>query len=352
MCTNRNKTALEILHKGTVIPATPLMLNSDRKFDPAMQERLTRYYLEAGVGGIATAVHTTQFEIRLPHINLYETVISSVIDTINKYEEETGKTIVKVAGVCGDMSSAEREANIAKKLGFDAVLLSTGGLDHWSEDELIERAKMVAGIIPVILFSMQTAVGGRKFSYSYWEKTAEIDGVVAVKCASFNRYQTHDIVRAMTLSSRADRIALYTGNDDNIVIDLATEYTFENNGEVKKARIVGGLLGHWCAWTKKAVEIFDGIKSGGIRGEALLSLAAAVTDTNSAFFDTANNFAGCIAGVHEVLRRQGFVDGIYLLNPNEKLSDGQFEEIDRVYRMYPELNDDSFAKEFIANYKA
>ncbi len=348
----RHEKALEILHAGTVIPATPLMLDSNRKFDKAMQKRLTRYYLEAGVGGIATAVHTTQFEIRKPEINLYETVISSVMDTINEYEEETGKVIVKVAGVCGDIEQATKEATLAKNLGFDAVLLSTGGLDSWSEDALVERAKVIAGIIPVILFSMQTAVGGRKFSYAYWEKAAEIEGVVAVKCASFNRYQTHDIVRAMTLSSRADKIALYTGNDDNIVIDLATEYVFEADGETKRAEIVGGLLGHWCAWTKKAVEIFHGIKSGEIKGEKLLSLAAAVTDTNSAFFDTTNNFAGCIAGVHEVLRRQGFTDGIYLLNPEEQLSDGQFEEIDRVYRMYPELNDDAFAKEFIANYKA
>lgn len=351
MIQDRHKKALEVLKRGTVIPATVLALDKNRQFDNERQRMIIRYYLEAGAGGIATAVHTTQFEIRKPEINLYETVLSTVIDEIGSFEKETGKAIVAVAGVCGDTKQAVKEAETAKSFGYDAVLLSPGGLSELSEEELIERTRAVAKVMPVILFYLQTAVGGRKFSYSYWEKSCEIDGVMAIKCASFNRYSTLDVVRAAALSTRSGEIALYTGNDDNIVIDLATKYKFRKNGITYTKGFVGGLLGHWSVFTKSAVDMLNKIKSGEITGDDLLTLAAAVTDVNSALFDTANNFAGCIAGVHEILRRQGLLDGVWLLNPDETLSKGQPEEIDRVYSMYPELNDDAFVSEFIEKYK-
>jgi len=340
------RSAIEILKKGTVIPATPLALDENLKFDEQTQRRLTRYYLKAGVGGVATAVHTTQFEIRLPQYNLYETVLRVVVDEINKYEEKTGKTIVKVAGVCGEIEQAVSEAKLAKNLGFDAVLLSPGGLNHMSEEYMIERTKAVADEMPVIGFYLQASVGGRMFSYNYWEQICEIENVVAVKLAPFNRYGTLDAVRAAAFASR--EVALYTGNDDNIVIDLLTEYKFEKDGRVYTKRFVGGLLGHWSVWTNNVVNMFEKIKTEGITPEMLV-LANEVTDCNSAFFDTANNFKGCIAGLHEVLRRQGLMKGIWCLNPEETLSEGQLEEINRVYDMYPHLNDDEFVKRFLEN---
>jgi len=348
----RHEKALAILNKGTVIPATTLALDDNRNFDEAHQRLLTRYYLEAGSGGVATAVHSTQFEIRLPQYNLFETVISTVSDEISRYEAETGKVIVKVCGVCGPAEQAVREAETAKRLGFDAVLLSPGGLNHLSEDEMIARTEAVAAVMPVIGFYLQTAVGGRVFSYDYWSRLAEIENVVAIKCASFNRYTTLDVVRAVTCSSRADKIALYTGNDDNIVVDLLTKYRFPTeDGRILENHFRGGLLGHWSIWTANVVKMFAMLKDAKASDD-LLTLAAQVTDCNSAFFDTAHNFHGCIAGMHEVLRRQGLIKSIACLNPEETLSPGQAEEIDRVYRMYPHLNDDAFVKDFLARHEA
>jgi hypothetical protein len=248
---------------------------------------------------------------------------------------------------------AVKEAEIAKKYGYDAVLLSPGGLNSLSEDELVERTKAVAEIMPVIGFYLQSAVGGRAFSYNYWERICEIDNVVAIKAAPFNRYQTLDLVRAAALSSRSDKIALYTGNDDNIVLDLITKYKFNVNGKAYEKRFVGGLLGHWSVWAKTAVELFkmlnEAVEKNNITPE-ILSLAIEVTHTNAVFFDVANGFKGCIAGLHEVLRRQGILEGIWCLNPNETLSNGQSEEIDRVYKMYPHLNDDEFVKQNLAKW--
>ena len=323
----RYEKALAILREGTVIPATTLALDENRQFDEARQRLLTRYYLEAGSGGVATAVHSTQFEIRL-------------------YEEETGRTVVRVCGVCGPVEQALREAKTARRLGFDAVLLSPGGLNALSEEEMLARTKAVAEVMPVIGFYLQTAVGGRVFSYDYWARLAEIEDVVAIKCASFNRYTTLDVVRAVTLSSRADQIALYTGNDDNIVIDLLTKYRFEKDGRTVENGFRGGLLGHWSIWTAKVVEMFRMLRDAEPTAE-LLTLAAQVTDCNSAFFDTAHNFRGCIAGMHEVLRRQGLIESICCLDPEETLSPGQAEEIDRVYAAYPHLNDDAFVREYL-----
>jgi len=230
------------------------------------------------------------------------------------------------------------------------VLLSPGGLNHLTEEQLLDRTRAVAQVMPVIGFYLQTSVGGRVFTFDYWKKFCEIDNVVAIKSAPFNRYQTLDVVRAAALSSRADKIALYTGNDDNIVLDLLTKYRFTEDGKTYEKRFVGGLLGHWSVWTHTAVQIFaklkEAAKSDTIPAE-LLTLAMEVTDANAAFFDTANQFHGCIAGLHEVLRRQKLLEGIWCLNEEETLSPGQMEEIDRVYRMYPHLNDDQFVKDNI-----
>ena len=346
--------ALEILRKGTVIPAMPLVLDENRKFDEEGQRVLARYYLNAGVGGIAMAVHTTQFEIRDPQINLYEKVIEVVVDEIDKFEKKTGKTIVRIAGVCGEIEQAVKETKLSQKYGCDAVLLSPGGLNEKTEEYMVERTEKVAKIMPIVGFYLQPSVGGRVFSYEYWEKVCEIKNVVAIKAAPFNRYLTQDVVRAAALSSRADEIALYTGNDDNIIIDLITTYSFKKDGKTYKKDFVGGLLGHWSVWANTVVKYFDILKeakrTNNITPE-ILSLANAVTDANSAFFDTANNFSGCIAGLHEVLRRQGLMKGIWCLNPDETVSPGQIEEIDRVYKMYPELNDDDFVKENIDKWR-
>jgi len=344
---NRHELALKKLHEGTVIPANPLALDENRKFDEKRQRAVCRYYLDSGVGGLAVAVHTTQFEIRDPEYNLLEPVLRVAKDEAAKYEEATGKVIVMVAGACGPKEQAVKEALLAKSLGYDAVLLSPGGLNHLSEEELIERTRAVAEVMPVIGFYLQTAVGGRHFTYDYWTKIAEIPGVVAIKAAPFNRYYTYDVVRAVAMSSRRDEITLYTGNDDNIVLDLITTYRFEIDGKTYEKGFIGGLLGHWSVWTKKAVELFEKCKAVREMSEIpaeILTLAAEVTDTNAVFFDTANDFNGCIAGLHEVLRRQGIFKGTWCLNPDEKMSQGQAEEIDRIYKAYPHLNDDEFIK--------
>ncbi|MFA7637514.1 MAG: dihydrodipicolinate synthase family protein [Monoglobales bacterium] len=348
---NRHEKALKILSNGTVIPATPLALTKDRKFDEKHQRLLMKYYLESGAGGIATAVHTTQFTIRDPKINLFDTILKVVVDEIEKYENATSKTIVRVAGACGPKEQAVEEAKKAKEYGYDAVLLSPGGLGHLSEDELVERTKAVAEVMPVIGFYLQEKVGGRRFTYNYWERVCATDNVVAIKCASFNRYQTLDVVRAAAFSKRADEITLYTGNDDNIVIDLLTNYEFkDDNGNTVTKGFSGGLLGHWTLWTKKVVEMFEMLMEAKKHDKIdakLLTLAAQVTDCNAAFFDTANDFAGCIPGVHEVLHRQGLLEGIWCLDEEEVLSPGQAEEITRIYNMYPDLSDDDFVKDIL-----
>ncbi len=342
------------LAEGTVIPAFPLTLNEDRTHNERRQRALIRYYLDSGVGGLAVAVHTTQFEIRDPEINLLEPVLRIGAEEADAYEKKTGKTIIKVAGCCGPIEQAVKEATLARDLGYDAVLLSTGGLNSFSEDYLIERAETIAKIMPVIGFYLQTAVGGRHFTYNYWSRLAEIDNVVAIKAAPFNRYFSLDVVRAVALSSRCDEIALYTGNDDNIVNDLLTTYRFtDDNGIVHEKKFVGGLLGHWSMWTKSVVDMYSELRKYSEMDQiprSLLTLNIEVTDCNAAFFDAANDFAGCIPGVHEVLRRQGLMDGTWCLNPDEVLSPGQSEEIDRVYKMYPHLNDDAFVKENLSKW--
>ncbi|MEG0911472.1 MAG: dihydrodipicolinate synthase family protein [Ruthenibacterium sp.] len=350
----KQEQAMINLHAGTVIPAIPLCLNENRQYDEKGQRLLLRYYLNAGSGGIAAAVHTTQFEIRLPQYNLYEPVLKTVADEIDRYEAKTGKTIVRVAGVCGEIAQAVKEAALCKKLGYTAVLLSPGGVGHLTEAEMLTRTAAVADIMPVIGFYLQPAAGGRIFTFDYWKKLAAIENVVAIKCASFNRYTTIDVVRAVAECPRGHEITLYTGNDDNIVVDLLTEYKFEINGKSVTRRFEGGLLGHWSVWTKSAVELFERLKIAAkepMISQELLTLAAEVTDTNAVLFDACNNFRGCIAGLHEVLRRQGLMKGIWCLNPEETMSVGQAQEIDRIYRMYPHLNDDAFIQKNIENWK-
>ncbi len=352
---DRHEKALEILHNGTVIPAIPLVLGQDRRFNPLLQRRLVRYYLEAGAGGVATAVHTTQFEIRDPKHNLLRPVLETVAKELDDFEKTSDTPLVRIAGVCGEIPQARKEALLARELGYDAVLLSPGGLNHLSEDEMLRRTREIADIMPVIGFYLQAGVGGRRFSFSYWKRLADIDNVVAVKSAPFNRYQTLDLVRGCAASSRRDEVALYTGNDDNIVFDLLTPFRFRIDGQVVTKYFAGGLLGHWCVWTKKVAEQFHAIKA--CQGKdaipaQLLTLGAQITDCNSAFFDAANGFQGCIAGVHEVLRRQGLLEGIWCLNPEETLSPGQMQEIDRVCEMYPELSDDKFTQEYLEHWNA
>lgn len=345
---NRHELALQKLAKGTVIPATPLALTQERKFDEKRERTLMRYYMDAGVGGIASCVHTTQFQVRDPKIGLFRPILEVVSDEVEKFEKRTGDVLVKVSGVCGKIEQAVKEAELARELGYDAVLLSPGGLADYDEDMMIKRTEEVAKIMPVIGFYLQNAVGGKRFSYDYWQRLCAIDNVVAVKSAPFNRYQTLDVVRAAATSPRSDNIALYTGNDDNIVIDLLTKYRFEVDGKTYEKQFVGGLLGHWSVWAKKVVEMFKMLKEEANKDSIsaeMLVLANQVTDANAAFFDTANNFAGCIAGLHYVLKKQGIFENILCLDPDETLSEGQAEEIERVYKMYPHLNDDEFIKQ-------
>lgn len=343
---DRHEKALELLHEGTFIPASPLALTESGSFDPKRQKFLTRYYLEAGAGGIAAAVHSTQFEIRDPKYDLLESVLSAVSEAVSDYEKDHNTVRVRVAGVCGKKKQAVIEARLAAKYGFDAVLVSPGGLAELTEDELLERAAAVAEVLPIIGFYLQIPVGGRHLSYDFWQRFCEIPNAVAIKCASFNRYSTIDVVRAVAYSTRSEDITLYTGNDDNIVFDLVTPFVFTKNGKLIEKRFRGGLLGHWSAWTHKAVLLFEQIKRGDY-GMEILTTGAEVTDMNAAVFDAANNFAGCIPGVHEVLRRQGLLVTNACLDPNVRLSLGQAEEIERVSRMYPHLTDDDFAAAYI-----
>lgn len=340
----------QLLQAGTVIPAHPLALSKDLKLDESRQRRLTRYYIASGAGGVAVGVHTTQFEIRKPGTDLLEPVLKLAAEEIDRAAEN--QPIIKVAGILGSTVQATKEAELAKRFGYHLGLLSMGGLKDHSESQLIERARAVASVIPVFGFYLQPAVGGRLLSYDFWRKFVDIPNVNAIKVAAFNRYQTLDVVRALCDSDRRDLVALYTGNDDNIVADLVTPYRFRVNGKEAEKRFVGGLLGHWAVWTKAAVDLLKKIKSAkGHSIEHLLAEGVKVTDMNAAIFDVQNAFHGCIPGIHEVLRRQGLLEGRWCLNPLEKLSVGQMEEIERVIAAYPEYTDDEFVREFLGKDK-
>jgi dihydrodipicolinate synthase/N-acetylneuraminate lyase len=321
------------LRQGVVIPAHPLALTSERKLDERRQRALTRYYLAAGAGGVAVGVHTTQFAIRDPKIALFRPVLELAM------EELRGRDAVAIAGVCGNTSQAAAEATLARELGYHAGMLSLGAMREASVGALISHCRAVAEIIPLFGFYLQPAVGGRVLPYEFWRRFVEIENVVAIKIAPFNRYQTLDVVRA----AAGRDIALYTGNDDNILLDLLTPFRYGDN----TVRIVGGLLGHWAVWTKRAVGQLAAAHLASSITPEVLTLAAQITDSNAALFDAANGFHGCIAGIHEILRRQGLMAGRWCLDPNEDLSTGQIEEINRVSSAYPHLTDD----EFVAQYK-
>jgi dihydrodipicolinate synthase/N-acetylneuraminate lyase len=338
---------LTSLQNGVVIPALPLALNSKRKLDERRQRALIRYYLDAGSGGMAVAVHTTQFAIRKPEIGLYSPLLEIANEEFNKFISETEKPVIRIAGVVGRTEQAIKEASLALDRGFHAVLLSVAAFNESSNDEIIKHCRTVAEIIPVIGFYLQPAVGGRKLDVNFWREFAQIKNVIAIKIAPFNRYQTLDVVRGVIESGRGEEIALYTGNDDNILVDLLSEYRIAYGTNVISKRIAGGLLGHWAVWTLSAVNLLKDVHSGEFERDPKqwLALAGKITDCNAAFFDAANNFAGCIVGLHEVLRRQGLLKGLWTLDPKEVLSPGQKDEIDRVYSAYPELNDDAFVAE-------
>jgi len=333
----------EILHKGTVIPAHPLALTESRELDEKRQLALTKYYLASGVGGIAVGVHTTQFEIRDEGVDLFRPVLESALQAIEEFDP--GRPLIKVAGAVGPTRRALSEAGLAAELGYDLVLLSMGGLESYTEEELLERTREVGEIIPVFGFYLQPAVGGRELDYEFWRRFAEIPAVKAIKVAPFDRYRTFDVVRAVCHSSRRSEIALYTGNDDNFLFDLLTTYRFKVDGEPVEKRMVGGLLGQWAFWTRGAVELLGEIKKVREKDKVpreLLAQGGDWTDVNEAVFDPSHNFEGCIPGINEMLRREGLLKGRWCLKREKELSPGQMKEIERIYATYPHLSDGEF----------
>ena len=325
---------------GQVIPAHPLALTEQRTLDERHQRALTRYYVAAGAGGIAVGVHTTQFAIRDPEFALLEPVLELASRTADEALASSPRPFVKVAGIVGRTREAVREARLAIDYGYHAGLLSLVAWRDVADPQVLVHCRAVSEAIPLFGFYLQPAVGGRVLSYDFWRAFLEIPNVVAIKIAPFDRYRTLDVVRAVADSGRTD-VALYTGNDDNILVDLLTRFPGGH-------RIVGGLLGQWAMWTRRAVEMLEAVRCAtddDPLDRAWLSGAAAITDANGAIFDARNTFRGCIPGIHEILRRQGLMRGTWCLDPDEVLSEGQREEIDRVLRAYPRLTDDEFVAE-------
>jgi dihydrodipicolinate synthase/N-acetylneuraminate lyase len=328
------------LFEGLVIPAHPLALTRERKLDEAAQRALSRYYLAAGAGGIAVGVHTTQFEIHDPAVGLYRPVLELSREVVT--DRAASGTVLLIGGVIGDTAQALREAELCRSLGYDAVLLGLGALRHASTESLIAHCAAVADILPVFGFYLQPAVGGRPLDYAFWRAFCDIPSVVAIKIAPFNRYQTLDVIRAVAKSGRASEIALYTGNDDHIVLDLLTPHLVDG----REILFAGGLLGHWAYWTRAAVEMLRDIRSPANEDmHRFLSMAFAVTDCNAAVFDAVHAFAGCLPGIQEVLYRDGLLRAPHCLDPSAVLSPGQREEIDRIYEEYSWLRDDAFIAE-------
>jgi hypothetical protein len=341
---------LATLRRGAVIPAHPLALDAGRKLDARRQRALSRYYLDAGAGGLAVGVHTTQFAIR--DVGLYRPVLELAMRTASEWAKTRP---VMIAGLAGRTAQAVGEAQVARDLGYDAGLLSLAAMKGASEDELIAHAQAIAREMPLVGFYLQPAVGGIVLPVSFWRRFAAIENVVAIKMAPFNRYRTLDVIRGVVEAGAHDRITLYTGNDDHIILDLVMPFTVRANGMSTTVRIKGGLLGHWSVWVKSAVDllarIHAAIDNGPISPD-LLALDSAVTDCNAAIFDVANDFHGVICGCHEILRRQGLLEGLWCLDPNEQLGPGQMQEIDRVCAAYPELTDDAFVRQNIARWLA
>jgi hypothetical protein len=336
--------SLAVLRRGSVIPAHLLALDEYRKLDARRQRAMTRYYLDAGAGGVAVGVHSTQFAIR--DVGLYQPVLELAMQTAIEWEPIGGRRpLFMVAGLAGRTEQAVREAETARGLGYHAALLSLAAMKGASEDELVAHCELVAQVMPLVGFYLQPAVGGIHLPATFWSRFAQIDNVVAIKMAPFNRYRTLDVIRGVVAAKAEERVTLYTGNDDHIVLDLLAPFTFMRDGKPVTVRIKGGLLGHWSVWTRRAVELLDrihaAVASDSVTPE-LLALDAQVTDCNSALFDVAHDFHGCIAGCHEVLRRQGLLQGTWCLDANEGLGRGQADELSRVQRDYPHLIDDDF----------
>ena len=345
---------LALLRQGTVIPAHLLALDHSRRLDAKRQRALTRYYLDAGAGGLAVGVHSTQFAIR--EVGLYEPVLELAARTAREW---TQAPVCLIAGLAGRTRQACAEAQVALAHGYHAGLLSLAAMRGASVEELIEHCATVAANIPLVGFYLQPAVGGIALPPEFWRRFAAIDNVIAIKMAPFNRYRTLDVVRGVVAARAEDRVTLYTGNDDHIVLDLLLPFTVFRDGVPVTVRIRGGLLGHWSVWTKCAVELLERIHTalaanatGALTPELaqLLVLDAQVTDCNSALFDVAHDFNGSIAGCHEVLRRQGLLASIACLDPREGLSEGQAEALDRIAADYPHLNDDAFVAEHRARW--
>jgi hypothetical protein len=329
-----------LIAEGTVLPAHPLALDANRKLDTKHQRALTRYYIDAGAGGLAVGVHTTQFAIR--DVGLYRPVLQLAAETAAAW---TRRPLALVAGLAGPTRQAVAEADVARGIGYHAGLLSLAAMKSASEDEIVAHCEAVAREIPLVGFYLQPAVGGVLLSANFWRRFAQIDNVVAIKIAPFNRYRTLDVLRGVYAAGALDRVTLYTGNDDHILLDLTLPFDLRDNGVTVRTHIRGGLLGHWSVWTASAIKQFERCKAARNQPAVpadLLALDARVTDCNSAFFDVAHNFHGCIAGCHEVLRRQGLMDGIWCLDSEEGLSPGQMQEIDRVCNEHADLSDDDF----------
>ena len=336
--------SLAVLRRGSVIPAHLLALDGERKLDAHRQRALTRYYLDAGAGGVAVGVHSTQFAIR--ETGLFRPVLELAMRTAQEWEPLGGRRpLFMIAGLAGTTDQAVREARLAAGMGYHAGLLSLAAMKGAGDDELIDHCRAVAGMMPLVGFYLQPAVGGIHLSVAFWRRFAELDNVVAIKMAPFNRYRTLDVVRGVVAARAETRVTLYTGNDDHIVLDLLAPFTFMRDGAPVTLRIRGGLLGHWSVWTRAAVQLLERIhavvEAGNVPPE-LLALDAQVTDCNSALFDVAHDFHGCIAGCHEILRRQGLLQGIWCLDPREGLSEGQAGQLSRVVNDYPHLTDDAF----------
>ncbi len=343
------------LRRGMVIPAHPLALTPARKLDERRQGALTRYYLDAGAGGLAVGVHTTQFEIRNPKVALLQPVLALAAEVVRERQQRYPgrRRPVLIAGIIGGTAQAVREARLARELGYQLGLLGLGALARASDAELIEHARIVGREIPLMGFYLQPAVGGRPLGYRFWRRFVELPSVAAIKIAPFNRYATLDVIRAVADAGREGDLALYTGNDDSILTDLLTVVPVQRPGSrrARRVRMVGGLLGHWAYWTSQAVALLRRThhlvrdrRLGGRAPAGLLGLGAQITDANGAIFDVANGFRGCIPGIHEILRRQGLLRGRWCLDPEEELSPGQAREIDRVCASYPHLADDGFVQ--------
>ena len=329
-----------LIAEGTVLPAHPLALDANRKLDAIHQRALTRYYIDAGAGGLAVGVHTTQFTIR--DVGLYRPVLQLAAETASAWTE---RPLALVAGLAGTTRQATAEADVARGIGYHAGLLSLAAMKSASEDEIIAHCEAVAREIPLVGFYLQPAVGGVLLSADFWRRFAEIDNVIAIKIAPFNRYRTLDVLRGVYAAGALDRVTLYTGNDDHILLDLTLPFDLRDKGVTVRTHICGGLLGHWSVWTATAIKQFERCKAARDQPTVptdLLALDARVTDCNSAFFDVANDFHGCIAGCHEVLRRQGLLKGIWCLDPEEGLSPGQMQQIERVCKEHADLSDDDF----------